>query len=117
MHTGNVQTYLMLLVASHRRARGGVRTMSGLPVLSIIVMAPVAAALLIALFGAQPQGAARASRWSPAPSASPARSWVYATYDRTAGGFQFAEKAAVDPVARRLVHRSASTASRSRCCC
>ena len=64
--------------------------MNGIPVLSIIVLAPIAGALLIALFG----------RGTTAPKAialvAGALSlgfslWVFFAYDRTAGGYQFVE--------------------------
>jgi NADH-quinone oxidoreductase subunit M len=65
--------------------------MTGIPVLSIIVLAPVTAAVLIALFGA----GKHAPRWIALASATVALSgavYVIATYNRSAGGFQFAEK-------------------------
>jgi NADH-quinone oxidoreductase subunit M len=64
--------------------------MSGLPVLSIIVLAPVVGALLIALFG----GNARAPKLIglTVSSVSLAGSlWVYFTYNTVAGGYQFVE--------------------------
>ena len=101
----------------HRRARAGVRTMSGLPVLSIIVLAPVAGALLIALFGAQPQGAARhrAGRRHRQPRRR--RSWVYA--DLRPHGRPASSSSSRSRGSRRSASRtrSASTASRCRCCC
>ena len=65
--------------------------MSGLPMLSIIVLSPVSAALLIALFGSHPK-APRAIALVAAAMTLGSAGWVYATYDRVAAGFQFAEK-------------------------
>jgi NADH-quinone oxidoreductase subunit M len=65
--------------------------MTGVPVLSIIVLAPVAAALLIALFASHPK-APRAIALVSSTIALAGSVYVYATYDRAAAGFQFAEK-------------------------
>jgi len=64
--------------------------MSGLPVLSIIALTPAAAALLVALFGRSP----KVPRWIALVAAVVclgSATWVYATYDRTAGGLQFVQ--------------------------
>ncbi len=116
IQTGNVQTYLMLLVAGHRRARGGVRTMSGLPVLSIITFAPLVAALLIAVFGRSP----KVPRWIALGAGDdlPRERRVGVRDLRSRRGRPAVRRVrAVDPVDRRLVHASASTASRYRCSC
>jgi NADH-quinone oxidoreductase subunit M len=65
--------------------------MSGVPVLSIIVLAPVAASLLIALFGSNPK-VPRVITLIAGAITLAGSTWVFATYDRVAGGFQFAEK-------------------------
>ncbi len=65
--------------------------MSGVPVLSIIVMAPVAAALLIALFASNPK-LPRVFALAAGTVSLAGALWVYLNYDRTAAGFQFAEK-------------------------
>ena len=65
--------------------------MSGLPVLSIIVLSPVAAALLIALFGANPK-VPRAIALAAGAITLAGATWVFVGYDRAAAGFQFAEK-------------------------
>ncbi|HEY5540342.1 MAG TPA: NADH-quinone oxidoreductase subunit M, partial [Coriobacteriia bacterium] len=65
--------------------------MTGIPVLSIIVLAPVTAALLIGLFGGNPK-LPRAIALAAGTIALMGAVWVFAIYDRVAGGFQFAER-------------------------
>ncbi len=65
--------------------------MSGLPVLSIVVMAPVAGALLIALLGKNPK-VPRAIALLAATISLLGAGYVYATYDRAEAGYQFIEK-------------------------
>ena len=65
--------------------------MSGLPVLSIIVMAPVAMAIVIALFASNPK-LPRVLALAAGTISLAGSVWVYLTYDRVAAGFQFAEK-------------------------
>ncbi len=62
--------------------------MSTIPVLAIIVLAPVAAALLIMLFGRGPS-APRAIALVAGAISLAASLWVFATYDRAAAGYQF----------------------------
>ena len=64
--------------------------MNGLPILSIVVLSPVAGALLVVLFGKNP----RVPRWIAltAGAVSLAGSlWTYFTYDRAASGYQFVQ--------------------------
>jgi NADH-quinone oxidoreductase subunit M len=65
--------------------------MSGLPVLSIIALTPVAGSLLIALFG-RGQQIPRAIALLAGTICLAASGYVYATYDRAAGGMQFVER-------------------------
>jgi len=65
--------------------------MNGLPVLSIIVMAPVAAALLIALFGSNPK-VPRVLTLLAGTVSLAGSLYVYINYDRATAGFQFAER-------------------------
>ena len=64
--------------------------MTGIPVLSIIVLAPVAAALLIGLFGGNPKVPRVIALLAGTVTLLGAGA-VFTTYDRAAGGFQFAE--------------------------
>lgn len=64
--------------------------MTTIPVLSIIVLAPVFAALLIGLFGGNPK-VPRVIALAAGSISLLGAVWVFATYDRAAGGFQFAE--------------------------
>jgi NADH-quinone oxidoreductase subunit M len=65
--------------------------MSHIPVLSIIVLSPVAASLLIMLFGGNPK-VPRAIALAAGTVTLVGAGWVFVAYDRAAGGFQFAEK-------------------------
>jgi len=65
--------------------------MSGVPVLSVIVLAPVAAALLIALFASNPKVPRVIALMAGAVTLA-GSTWVFVTYDRAAAGFQFAER-------------------------
>ena len=65
--------------------------MSGLPVLSIIALTPVAGSVLIALFG-RGQQVPRAIALLAGTICLASSAWVYATYDRAAGGMQFVER-------------------------
>ncbi len=70
--------------------------MSGIPVLTIVVMAPLIAAILIALFGRNP-AVPRALTFVAGSVCLAGALAVHLTYDRTAAGFQFAEKIAWIP--------------------
>ncbi len=65
--------------------------MSGVPILSIVVMAPVVGALLIALLGRNPK-VPRYIALAVATVSLAGAGYVYATYDRAAAGYQFVEK-------------------------
>ena len=88
--------------------------MNAVPVLAIIVLAPIAGALLIALFG-RGQNAPRAIALVAGSVSLGLSLWVFATYDRAVAGYQFVESAALDPVASAPGSHSESTASRCRC--
>ena len=64
--------------------------MNGIPVLSIIVLAPIAGALLIALFG-RGANAPKAIALVAGALSLGFSLWVFFAYDRTAGGYQFVE--------------------------
>ena len=64
--------------------------MSNLPILSIVVLSPIAGAILIALFGGNKKVPRVVSLIVSAISLAGAL-WVYATYDRGASGYQFVE--------------------------
>ncbi len=64
--------------------------MNGIPVLSVIVLAPITGALLIALFG-RTQALARGIALAAGTVSLATSLWVFASYDRTAAGFQFIE--------------------------
>jgi len=66
--------------------------MSSVPVLAIIVLAPLAGALLIGLFG-RGQQAPRAIALVAGTVSLACSIWVFSAYDRTAAGFQFVESA------------------------
>ena len=66
--------------------------MSGIPILSLIIFAPAAGALLIALFGSNPK-APRALALLAATITLAGSAWVYVRYDRVLAGFQFGESA------------------------
>jgi len=65
--------------------------MSGVPVLSIIVLAPAAFGLIIALFASNPK-LPRVLALAAGTVSLAGAAWVYLSYDRTLAGFQFAEK-------------------------
>ena len=100
----------------HRRPRPGVRTMSGLPVLSIVVMAPVVGAVLIALLGKNPK-VPRAIALFVATVSLVGAGYVYATYDRAAGRLPVRREGARGSRRSACRTRSASTGSRCRCWC
>jgi len=64
--------------------------MTTIPVLSMIVLAPVAAALLIGLFAGNPK-APRVMALVAATITLIGSAWVFVNYNQAAGGFQFAE--------------------------
>ena len=64
--------------------------MTGIPVLSVIVLTPVTAALLIALVGRDPR-VPRIIALLAGTITLVGAGFVFATYDRAAAGFQFAE--------------------------
>jgi len=64
--------------------------MSGLPILSIIVLAPATGALLIALFGGNPR-VPRVIGLVVSAVSLLGSAWVYATYDRVAAGYQLVQ--------------------------
>jgi len=71
--------------------------MTGLPVLSVITWAPFVSALVI-MFGARHRPLL--VRWTAVVGTGVSLAlslWLYAAYDRTAGGFQFAERVALVP--------------------
>jgi NADH-quinone oxidoreductase subunit M len=64
-----------------------------LPLLSIIVFTPIAAGLLILLFPAERKREVRLAALAASVVALGLSLWVYITYDRSAGGYQFVERA------------------------
>jgi NADH-quinone oxidoreductase subunit M len=62
------------------------------PFLSIIVFTPLAAALVILLFGPRQKQAVRMTALGAGLLALALSLWVYFSYDKAAGGYQFVEK-------------------------
>jgi NADH-quinone oxidoreductase subunit M len=62
------------------------------PFLSIIVFTPLAAALVILLFGPRQKKAVRMTALGAGLLALALSLWVYFSYDKAAGGYQFVEK-------------------------
>jgi NADH-quinone oxidoreductase subunit M len=68
------------------------------PILSVIVFTPILAGLLILLFPAERRDEIRVTALAAAFLAMALSLWVYFSYDKVAGGYQFIEKADWMPV-------------------
>lgn len=71
--------------------------MNGVPVLSAITWAPFASAIVIMIAGRHRPGFVRWTALAGTAVSLALAIWLYAAYDRTAAGFQFAEHVALVP--------------------